>query len=390
MSIVEILGAFFAQLSTIVVVGTLVLYHAALGILGGGAVVSTPPIQIVPRVHTGAPSSSVSVSSSTSTSTAAQNSAPATKPKVVKLISTAAFVPPATSSTTSPPVPPIDSTLLNSEARAAVVNILCTTQSSVVHPISASGVFIDTRGVILTNAHVGQFFLLRDYPFQGNVNCVVRTGSPAAPMYKASLLFLPPQWINSNASQLVAEHAMGTGESDYAFLVVTGPVGQSVSMPAQFPALSMTSAEPDIGSQTLLAAYPAGFLDGMTIERYLYITSAYASVTDLFTFGQGRDVDLVSIGGTIVSQGGSSGGAMVRAQDGKLEGIIATATSADTTAQRDLRAITLAYINRNLSLLGKGGIAEFLSQDLSAVAANFATSVAPGETTKLIQAIEHR
>ena len=34
------------------------------------------------------------------------------------------------------------------------------------NPISGSGVIVDSRGVVLTNAHVGQFFLLHDYPRQ--------------------------------------------------------------------------------------------------------------------------------------------------------------------------------------------------------------------------------
>src|SRR3989344_252919 len=54
---------------------------------------------------------------------------------------------------------------LNEQVRAAVVNILCITGSGgPLNSISGSGVIIDPRGIILTNAHVAQYFLLKNYP----------------------------------------------------------------------------------------------------------------------------------------------------------------------------------------------------------------------------------
>jgi hypothetical protein len=291
-------------------------------------------------------------------------------------------------------VPPVSIPLLPTEqvdqtARAALVNIFCTTQAGgYLHPISGSGVIIDTRGVILTNAHVGQFFLLRDFPTTGNVDCVVRTGSPAAPMYRASLLYLPPAWINANASQIVSNIPMGTGENDYAFLLITGSINPTTPLPGVFPALQMTSADPDTGDQTVLAAYPAGFLDGSTITSDLFITSAVATVQTLYTFNDPTHVDVFSIGGTVVSQSGSSGGAVVRLTDGKLQGLISTDTASSTTAGRDLRAITLGYINRSLQAAGQGGVVALLSQDLLKAAVLFNTTVAPVEEQKLIDVLK--
>jgi hypothetical protein len=242
--------------------------------------------------------------------------------------------------------------------------------------------------VILTNAHIGQYFLLKDYPSANNVDCTIRMGSPAIPRYRATLVYLPPDWVADNAAQLTAQAAKGTGENDYAFLLVTGTTGPE-QLPSNFPNLPMTTAEPATGDAAFLAAYPAGFLDGSTIEKSLYPTSAYATVKDLYTFGDGNDVDLVSIGGTIVSQGGSSGGAEVRASDGKLQGILATATAGATTADRDLRAVTISFIDRSLKTHGKGGFISLLSQNLTQEAADFATTVAPGELQLLKQALEH-
>ncbi|MBI2005025.1 trypsin-like peptidase domain-containing protein [Patescibacteria group bacterium] len=290
-----------------------------------------------------------------------------------------------------PLAPAIDSTVLNTQTREALVNILCTTKAGgSFKPISGSGVLVDSRGVVLTNAHVGQYFLLRDYPTEGNVDCVLRTGSPARAMYRAELLYLPPAWVDANASQIVQEQGTGTGEHDYAFLHITGPTGPSIPFPTTFPFIAMTGSLPTPGDSMLLAAYPAGFLDGQTITLNLYITSAYAAVRGLFTFDNPQQVDLFSIGGTVVSQGGSSGGAVVRAQDGKLAGIIVTSTAATSTAERDLRAITIAHINRSLTAEGQGGLAELLSQNLSDGEAAFASSTAKAELGKLKDAIEHR
>lgn len=297
--------------------------------------------------------------------------------------------------TTSKPLPivsappTIDLEVLNTQTRAAVVNILCTTSGGgTLRSISGSGVLIDSRGVVLTNAHVGQFFLLRDYPTLNNMDCIIRTGSPAQPMYRATLLYLPPAWIDANVSQLTAEHAQGTGEGDYAFLLITSSTNPVASLPASFPTVAMTSTSLNDGVGVLLAAYPAGFLDGTTIQKNLYIASAFTTVQKLFIFHSAPEADLTLVSGTVVSQGGSSGGAVVRAQDGKLSAIIVTDTDATTTATRDLYAITLSYIDRNLREQGLGGIAGLLSQDLSTAATSFMASTGNSEKQILIKALE--
>jgi hypothetical protein len=288
-----------------------------------------------------------------------------------------------------PALPIIDPELLNTQTRAAVVNILCTSAGGgTLRSISGSAVMVDSRGVVLTNAHVAQYFLLRDYPTLNNMDCVIRMGSPAQPLYRATLLYLPPKWVDAHASQLTAEHAQGTGEGDYAFLLITSSTNPAASLPPTFPAVAMTSASLDNGVGVLLAAYPAGFLDGTTIQQNLYVTSAFTTVQDLFTFSSTSYVDLVSVGGTVVSQGGSSGGAVMRTQDGTLAALIVTDTDAATTALRDLRAVTLSYIDRNLREQGQGGIVGLLSQNLSAEAAAFASSTALSEKQVLIKALE--
>lgn len=279
--------------------------------------------------------------------------------------------------------PSLSATDLNTQTRAALINIECTTLAGgAFNPISGSGIVIDSRGVILTNAHVGQFFLLRDYVRPDNIDCVIRTGSPAQTEFHAALLYLPPAWIDKNASQIVSQEPTGNGENDFALLYITGTT-DGAPLPASFPHLAMSTAAPDVGGPMLLAAYPAGFLSGQLIATNLYASSAFAYVTQLLSFSNSTTkVDLFSIGGSIESQAGSSGGAAVRG-DGTLAGIIATATLANDTGARDLRAITIDYINRELQSFGKGGFVPFLTGDLSAKAAAFAAGDGASETAAL-------
>jgi len=254
------------------------------------------------------------------------------------------------------------------------------------NPISASGVVIDTRGVVLINAHAGQYFLLRDYPFPNNIDCIIRSGSPAQPRYRATLLYLPPAWVDKNAVQLLSSEPVGTGEDDYAFLLITASTNSS-PLPSSFSALPVSFTEPAIGDTMVLVSYPAGFIEGITIAKGLYAASAVAVVQQLFTFGDNL-ADLISIGGTIVSQNGSSGGAAVRLTDGTLQGIIVTETPADSTADRDLRAITLAHIERSLRAHGEGGIATLLSGNLEQKSTNYNAEIAPLLSKKLLDVLQ--
>lgn len=290
---------------------------------------------------------------------------------------------------TTPAKPQKSQEEVNEIARAALVNILCTTASGgYLAPISGSGVVVDSRGVILTNAHVGQFFLLRDYGVKDNVQCVVRTGSPATPKYTAELLYLPPTWIEANASQLVASQAHGTGEYDYAFLRITGTTNPQGTLPASFPTVPMSTSYPAIGDEMLLAAYPAGFLGGESITKALYASSALAYTTQLFSFDDNtKKVDLFSIGGTVLSQAGSSGGVAMR-MDGTLAGIIATATIGNSTETRDLRALSLSHIDLTLHTFGQGGINGLLAGDLAAKSATFDTTTAPSERATLYNVLD--
>lgn len=340
-----------------------------------------------------APTPAITEPITATTDTIQASPAPKTTPKKVVIALPVVTKPTEIPSVPNPlpPTPSIAYEVLNADTRAALVNILCLASGgSGVGSVSGSGITIDPRGIILTNAHIGQFFLLKDYPVQGSIECTVRIGSPAQPRYHAELLYLPPAWVDSNAIQLKAEKAMGTGEHDYAFLRITDTTNPEASLPSSFPAVSVANSDPEIGESVLIAAYPAGFLDGSTIERNLYASSVVTVVQKLFTFDAAGFIDAVSVGGTVVSQGGSSGGAVVRTTDGKVLGIIATATAGATTGDRDLRAVITAHINRSLVAQGKGSIEGLLAKDPATEAANFALHIAPAERQKLIDVLQSK
>lgn len=279
---------------------------------------------------------------------------------------------------------------LNTQTRAAIVNVLCNVGGDgSLNPISGTGIIIDSGGIVLTNAHVGQFFLLRDYPTKNNVDCVLRTGNPARATYRAQLLYFPIAWMKLNADKITLQAPNGTGERDYSFLYITGRT-DGTPLPASFPYLSPYTGDIfNLDDETLLAGYPAGFIDGITVQTNLYVASAFGKINEIFTFTEGGGADLISVPGTIVSQRGASGGAVVRVNDGKLVGLIATATVVGDTSHRDLRAITLAHIDKSLTEDTGHNLHYLLTNDPKASARLFELSTSP-TLTKMLTSVLNR
>lgn len=251
----------------------------------------------------------------------------------------------------SPALPAISESDLNTATRAALVNIFCTTkEGNILSSITGSGVIIDPRGIILTNAHIAQFFLLEDYKHEGYMNCLIRTGAPAISAFKAEPIYISLPWIEKNAHTLVEESPKGTGEDDFALLRITEPVGSGITLPNSFSYMTPDMNEDMLitGTPVLLAAYPAGFLDGTIVQKDLWPASAISTIKEIFTFATDT-IDLLSTGGSVVAQKGSSGGGVVSMITGKLIGIIVTSSEEDSTGDRDLRAITLSHVGRSMS-----------------------------------------
>ncbi|RJR14346.1 hypothetical protein C4585_00350 [Candidatus Parcubacteria bacterium] len=266
---------------------------------------------------------------------------------------------------------------VNSETRAALVNILCSSAGSI-RPISGSGVIIDPRGIILTNAHVAQYVLLAQSG-KVDLSCSVRTGSPARPAWKAGVLYIPQVWVNAHVNDLNASQTVtGSGEHDYALLYISESIdGTPLSgSEANFSYLPTDSREAIafLGDEVIVAGYPAEFL-GVAAENSLYQLASITKIKQLLTFGSGS-VDLISLGSVIEAQSGSSGGAITNPW-GYLVGVITTTSAGVTVDKRDLRALTLSYINRDMKVQSGSTLDEFLDSNLLQKAEDFSKNQAP-------------
>ncbi len=254
--------------------------------------------------------------------------------------------------------------------RKALVNIICTVSAgTVLRSISGSGVIISSKGVVLTNAHIGQYFLLSDYPSKGNTSCVIRTGSPAKKSYSAELMFISPAWIKENPATLTKYAPSGTGEHDIALLSITKSL-TSTPLPNKFPFVELSRETPRKDSSVVIGSYAAQFLTVNEIRDALYPTIAYGKVHEVFTFGT-NTIDLISLGGNAAAQEGSSGGGVIDL-NGKLEGLITTSTTQGATQTRDLHAITAMYIRHDYAKEATTSLDAILAEQPETVVTGFA------------------
>jgi len=225
-----------------------------------------------------------------------------------------------------------------SALRGALVNIICyVPPGSSLHSMSGSGIIIDPKGIILTNAHIAQYFLLTDR----GVSCTIRSGSPAIDKYDAALIYISPAWLRANASVLTEVSPSGTGEYDFALLAITKSETSTV-LPSSFPSLPLAQLPPALGTPVVIASYGAQFLETNQVQSSLFPTIVFGSVKEIFTFAV-NTIDVLGLGGSAAAQEGSSGGG-VSDSSGNLIGTITTSTILGATDTRSLDAITASYI----------------------------------------------
>lgn len=278
---------------------------------------------------------------------------------------------------------------INEKTRAALVNIICTTKrGGLFQPVSGSGVIIDPRGVILTNAHVAEYLLLKDYLTPDFIDCVIRTGEPAQNHYRVEPLYISQQWIQDNRREIISSDHEGTGENDFALLLITKTVNEeTLPLPAAHPFLPMDFTDETLQKKyaVLVAGYPAGELGGISIQKEFYPVSSTAIIKQVYSFGTNTP-DLFGIHGSVLAEQGSSGGAVVNIK-GKLIGIIATATDAPTTGEREMNAITPSHINRSFGTQNTFSLENMLATDdllqLLQMTEQFNRDIAP-QLTKML------
>lgn len=265
--------------------------------------------------------------------------------------------------------------------RSADVNIICIPKDRSKKAVSGSGVIIDSRGIIITAAHVAQYFLLQDYPARESTTCVIRNGSPAQSAYTAQLIYISKAWVSKNAGILNNATPVGTGENDFAFLAITGTTN-GASLPTSFPYVSLSSEIPSANEPIVLGSYAAEFKTVQNVQVALYPTLVFGSIREIYTFEKDT-VDLIALGGGAAAQEGSSGGGVVNA-NGQLIGLITTSSNEDDFTKRDLHAITPEHIARSFAAdMGQDLLPYLKSDSPTALAGQFSDDTHALATTLL-------
>jgi Trypsin-like peptidase domain len=261
----------------------------------------------------------------------------------------------------------------------SLVNIFCEYKTDTyTRTTTGTGFFIHEHGVILTNAHVAQFLLLESVDERVNgTECVVRSGNPATPRYRAELLFISPTWIFSNAKLISAEHPRGTGEYDYALLYIAESLDDS-PLPLTYPTLPINTeflSKNLTGSMVITAGYPAEKLSREGPRATLIPEVARTNIQELYTFGSNY-ADIFSITESPVGEQGASGGPVVDETLGTI-GLIVTKGDATTEGEKSLRALTLSYIDRTIHEETGYSLIENASGDLEYRGQVFKDALAP-------------
>jgi len=336
------------------IAAALALGALAISILGGTTMVHAPGTLTITDVS--------SASSTQTVSTPEKNTPPQQTPVSVPVAS----VQPA----------PESAAVINAKLdvsavalRNALVNIICHVPAeSGLRSISASGVFIDPKGIILTNAHVAQYFLLADR----GVVCTIRSGSPATDRYHAALIYISPVWLQANQNVLTQTLPNGTGAYDFAFLAISKSATTNPP-PNVFPSVQLAITPPTTGAPIALASYGAQFLDSSQIQSGLFPTIVFGSVKDVFTFAE-NTIDVLALGGSVAAQEGSSGGGVVDTS-GNLVGTITTSTVSGSTDTRSLDAITASYIRAEYASETGSALDLLLSEPTATTIADFAPKI---------------
>lgn len=264
---------------------------------------------------------------------------------------------------------------ISKKTKEALVNIICIPKTRLFQAISGTGVIVDERGVILTNAHIGQYFLLKNFTQKDFVGCVIRMGDPAKPLYTAQLFYIPHAWVTGNAEMLKKIAPTGTGENDFALLLIDKKIDSS-PLPSSFPSLNINSDDiMTSGKEVLVAGYPAGVLGGVALDRDLYAISAVVTINQIQTFG-GTNRDFLLLSPSSVAERGSSGGAVVD-KNNELVSLIVSVRNAGIGLIGELGTLTISHVNRSMSAEAKMSLLDFLNQDINALVTNFWKTKAP-------------
>lgn len=256
-----------------------------------------------------------------------------------------------------------------------VLNIICTNrEGNKIKVSTASGVLISPNGVVLTNAHVAQLFLLKNYPRENYMECSLRRENIPTYGYKADILYISKDWIRDNASLINDPAPRGTGENDYALLFITENTNPVLSLPTKFPyaELATIDGSVEVGDNITASGYPGRQISLLNLSSSARLIIDRILVNNIYTFAQ-TTTDVFSTSATSVAEKGSSGGGIF--EDNKLVGIIST--TMNVGGGNYINAITLSYINRDIKNETGYSLSAMISGDVNSRANNFNENEVP-------------
>lgn len=245
---------------------------------------------------------------------------------------------PATATTPTPLEEPITPPT-KTDTKEATVKIECVQKATgYKRTVTGTGFLINPKGVILTNAHVAQFLLLKDAPKLGKTECSATIGADEDVGFTIGLLYISPSWLLKHASLIGSTAPKGTGESDFALVYITGRVDGSTSEQnfSYLPPATNPLPKSNIGKEVTIMGYPKQ--PDETAPQLMSTTT----ITDMYTFGSGY-ADIFSLASSTLGHQGSSGGPVVD-EYGRSIGMITTKDAGTTV----LNAITTSHIDRQL------------------------------------------
>lgn len=181
--------------------------------------------------------------------------------------------------------------------------------------------------------------------------------------------------MQSHASEILYSKTASAGEHDYSLLLITGSVDNTTTSPFPFLPVDVREAVAFPGDQILVASYPAEFLGGVNAQFNLHPVSSITTIGQLYAFFA-ETADIFSLGSIIEAQSGSSGGAAVNMW-GHLVGLVTATSDGETTADRDLRALSMSYVNRDIAVQTGLDLAQILTGDVAAYAIDFNARISP-------------
>ena len=265
---------------------------------------------------------------------------PAKKPAIPKKL------PAVTVKPVTPPVkPPSPTTIMPgltdqefyTRFASSVIQIFCATQDQY---FSASGVIVNERGLVITNAHVAEIVAK-----VGESHCQARHGNPASSFAGLTSVFI------ANTSAKIDDTEVP--QHDFAFFKMVHP---SESFTTATPTVAV--ARP--GDLFLTLGYPSEFLESISATNNANLVFSLLTVHDL------ADIDndpttaegYLFHGGIALQQGSS--GTPLFTRSGEVAGLIFATTKATTTAERDGVALMTPYIDRELKKETGQGLVEFI------------------------------